>query len=244
MTTNLRVPWRSRVGASRIRGLVIDQDAETRHLVGMFLDATKIETKSVSNGEAALQAIHKDGPFSFVLIDPKLDDIDGLVICTYIKEASDAPMIVYSDNHKEDFIVSAFDAGADDYLPKPVMAVELLAHIVALISLVERFGRIIPSSNPTRDKILIEPRTGKVIKGRRDIRLSTLQFEVLQYLMNNVGRVVSVEELLTNVWGHEDPHGGQNLVQVTIHRIREQIEDDPAKPDFLFTVRNMGYRFG
>ncbi|SHJ78373.1 two-component system, OmpR family, response regulator VicR [Anaerobranca californiensis DSM 14826] len=160
--------------------------------------------------------------------------------CSKIRDTSNCPIIILSDSSEEEDIVKAFEAGADDYIVKPFSNKELVARLKAHL---RRYYYL-----NTRDKneellsLEIYPHLQQVKKNERIIDLSQREYELLLFFLKNKGKVFTRGQLLKEVWGFAN-EGDSRTVDVTIHRLREKIENNPSKPEYILTKRGFGYYF-
>jgi two-component system KDP operon response regulator KdpE len=176
-----------------------------------------------------------------VLLDLNMPGMGGLETCRAIRETSDTPIIVLTVHGGEEEKVEALDAGADDYVTKPFGKQELLARIRAAL-------RRSPTSTATGPRTFvsgdleIDFETRKIRAGKKNVRLTPKEFDLLRYLVSQAGKPVPHRELLQAVWGPD--YGDQtDYLRVFITHLRKKIEPNPAKPQFILTEPWLGYRF-
>ena len=220
------------------RILSVEDDDNIRTAVRLALEDEGWTVDEAENGEQAL-ARFAQAPTDVVLIDIMLPDIDGFEVCRAIRRSSDVPIIMVTARDDTHDIVAGLEAGADDYLTKPFQPKELSARIRALLRRVRttdsgathlRFG-----------DLEIVPEEGVVRRGGDEVHLTKTEFRLLCDLAEHRGQVLSRDVLLERVWGYEYV-GDTRLVDAHIRRLRTKIEDDPAEPTLLVTVRGLGYR--
>ena len=167
--------------------------------------------------------------------------ISGLDTCRAIRESSDVPIIVLTVRHEEEEKVEALDAGADDYVTKPFGKKELLARIRAAM----RRSPSSPAAGPrtfSSGELEIDFEARKIRSGKRNVRLTPKEFDLLRYLVAHAGKPVPHRELLQAVWGPD--YGDQtDYLRVFITHLRKKIEPNPAKPQYILTDPWLGYRF-
>jgi DNA-binding response OmpR family regulator len=174
-----------------------------------------------------------------VLIDLMLPGIDGFECCRSLRRASDVPIIMVTARTDTYDVVAGLEAGADDYVTKPFVAKELAARIRALL---RRARGSEPSSRALEvGDLEIIPLEGVVRRAGEPVHLTRTEFRLLCELASNPGRVFSRELLLERVWGY-DYFGDGRLVDVHVRRLRTKVEDDPARPQHVVTVRGLGYK--
>ncbi len=163
----------------------------------------------------------------------------GLEVCRRIRQSSDVPIIIVTAQVDSHDVVAGLEAGADDYVTKPFVGKELAARIRAAL----RRAMPLPSAADVHvfDDIEVRPREGIVRRGGETVHLTKTEFRLLCEFTQNEGLVLSREQLLANVWGY-DYLGDSRLVDAHVRRLRMKIEDDPANPRWLRTVRGLGYR--
>ena len=220
------------------RVLIIDADMQSRTVLGRALRAAMMVTEAAVSGEDGIERIAQ-AEYDLVLLDIDLPGIDGFhVIQTVRQRGSRVPMVVVS-SHSEDYEqLYALDLGADDYVTKPFNPVVLAAKARALI----RRSRGLPME----DIIAAGPftyNTGtlRFYKNGDEIVLSSKENAMMKLFMDNVDRIFSRSRLYDLIWGGSIVD--ENTVMVYISRLRAKIEDDPAKPKYIQTVRGLGYRF-
>ena len=218
--------------------LFIEDDKNIRTSLGMFLrheGYTVIESASGEEGLAAFVRLSSD----LVLVDLMLPGVHGFEVTRELRRISDVPVVIVTACADTHDIVAGLEAGADDYLTKPVVAKELSARIRALL----RRAQARPQE-PTRlqfGDLELEIESGQVRKAGRDVVLTRTEFRLLCELARSPGWILSREQLLKRVWDY-DYLGDSRLVDVHVGRLRAKVEDDPAVPSLILTVRGLGYK--
>ncbi len=222
--------------------LFADDDPEIHRLVSVLLKQENIDVLSAENGMVALELWRKH-PVDVVILDINMPFLDGLEVCRRIRTRSDVPIMMLTALGKEQDIVDGLEAGADDYLVKPFRKKEFIARVAAIL---RRSARIENSINGQLlyDKLMLDINSHRLVYKGKSIQISPLEFELLRYLMQNIGVVISKEELLKNVWGYIHIDGDMNIVEATIRRLRKKLEIDPSNPRYIKTVWGAGYCFG
>jgi DNA-binding response OmpR family regulator len=220
------------------RILTVEDDERIRTAVKLALEDEGWEVIESDNGEDALLKFGQQ-PADVVLIDIMLPGIDGFDVCRSIRRASDVPIVMVTARADTHDVVAGLEAGADDYLTKPFAPKELSARIRALL----RRSRTseVPVPEMTFGDLEVIPDEGVVRKAGRDVHLTKTEFRLLVELASAPGKVFSREALLERVWGY-GYFGDGRLVDVHIRRLRTKIEDDPADPQHVVTVRGLGYK--
>ena len=220
------------------RVLIIDADMQSRTVLGRALRAAMMVTEAAVSGEDGIERIAQ-AEYDLVLLDIDLPGIDGFhVIQTVRQRGSRVPMVVVS-SHSEDYEqLYALDLGADDYVTKPFNPVVLAAKVRALI----RRSRGLPMEDIiTAGPFTYNTGTLRFYKNGDEIVLSSKENAMMKLFMDNVDRIFSRSRLYDLIWGGSNVD--ENTVMVYISRLRAKIEDDPAKPKYIQTVRGLGYRF-
>jgi len=178
--------------------------------------------------------------YDAVILDLRLPDGHGLALCRWMRAQNRAvPILILTALDRPEDIVAGLDAGADDYVVKPVNLEVLAARLRALLR------RPAPSHGPVlqwRD-VRLDPATRQAWRGDRLLNLTPREFDVLEYLVRHQGRVVSTEELMAHVWG-EELDAFSNVVRVHIHALRRKLGDQAQTPRYIETIKGRGYRFG
>jgi len=220
--------------------LLIEDDAHIRASLGLLLRSDGYEVAEAGSGEEGLAAFVSAQP-DVVLVDLLLPGIDGFEVTRELRRAGNVGVIVVSARTGTDDIVKSLEAGADDYLTKPVMPRELPARIRALMRRARLASEPEGETSITFGDLEIRPLAGTASKGGRELALTRTELRLLCELASRPGWVMSRPELLERVWGY-DYFGDTRLVDVHIGRLRAKVEDDPANPQLLVTVRGLGYK--
>jgi len=231
--------------------LIVDDEKPIVEILVYNLQKEGYNTLEANDGEEAINIVYEKKP-DLVLLDIMLPKMDGLTVCKRIRSSFNMPIIMISAKDEEIDKIVGLELGADDYITKPFSVRELMARVkanlrkadISVTQEAEELKIIKPIEK--KDKIIelgeLELNLDKFeIKVRGEIVDLTLrEFEVLKYLANQPGQVVTREVLLEKVWGYEY-YGDIRTVDVTIRRIREKIEDDTSSPKILITKRGVGY---
>lgn len=222
--------------------LVVDDEQSLRNFVRRNLEVRNYTVLTAANGLEAL-AHFANTNVDLVILDLMMPHMDGLETIRRIRQSSAVPIIVLSALGEEDDKIKAFRIGADDYLTKPFGVGELLARIQAVL----RRSQWTP--RPTRSDqrlvhgdLTIDLERHAAILGGQSLDLTPIEFELLVYLMENAGKVLTHRSILQHVWGKE--YGAEaEYLRVYVGRLRQKIEADPAHPRYLLTERGIGYLF-
>ncbi len=192
-------------------------------------------SKSISD---SMQKI-SNKKFDLALLDITLDDGSGYDLIKEIKSRNDIPVIFLTALDDEINVVQGFELGADDYITKPFRAYEFLLRIKAVLRRYNNINEEIVINN-----IKINLNQAKIYKDGKVVELTASEYKLLLILVENRGRVLSREKILANIWDVSEDYVNDNTLTVYIKRLREKIEDDPADPKIIKTVRGLGYKVG
>ncbi len=221
--------------------LLVEDDERIRVVLGLALQDMGFEVFDAESGEAALtmlQAVRVD----IVLLDLMLPGLDGLTLCRELRSRGDLPIIITTARSDTADVIDGLEAGADDYVTKPLVASELAARIRALLRRRRPVTEGPVASRVDVGDLEVRLMDGTVRRSGTELHLTRTEFRLLAELVSGGGRVVTREELLQRVWGY-DYFGDTRLLDVHIRRLRRKIEVDPDRPTLLTTVRGVGYRF-
>ena len=192
----------------------------------------------ISDGFSAVSACKKIQP-DIIVLDVMLPDIDGYEVCKQIRAFSHCPILFLSSKNDEVDKILGLAAGGDDYVTKPFSPREVAYRIKAGLRRAG-YGAAQNVSYKIGD-LTVDCDRCCVIKKDREIELTAREFEIIQYLAQNFGRVISRERLYETVWG-EDSFGCDNTVMVHMRHLREKLEDNPSAPQYLITIKGLGYK--
>lgn len=219
------------------RILLVEDDPSIRELTGMGLRAAGYAVAAVGDGAAALAAFATEHPDAVVL-DVMLPIVDGLTVCRRIRAESRIPIVMLTARTETFDVVVGLEAGADDYVRKPFEMPELLARLRAAL---RRAGDDGSAERIGLGPLEIDPGAHTVRRESEEIDLTHTEFRLLVELARRPGQVFTRDLLLERVWGY-DYLGDSRLVDVAIGRLRAKIEDEPAQPRLILTVRGAGYK--
>lgn len=219
--------------------MVVDDDQDLAEMLGIVLNGVGMEVDLVSRGDEAIEIFRNSQP-DLVLLDIMLPGTDGIEVCKEIrKQSTRVPIVMLTAKSDTHDIVKGLEAGADDYMVKPFKPSELVARIRTRL---RRAGGDI-NGNLTIGDLAIDIVEHTVSRGRNEIPLTRLEFDLLVALAKEPGRVFTREALLGEVWGYRHSTDTR-LVNVHIQRLRAKIEHDAENPTIILTVRGVGYKAG
>ena len=220
--------------------LVIDDELQIQRAIRTILTEKGFKVTSASRGEEGLTLAAANEP-DIVILDLGLPDMDGVEVCTRLREWTQCPIIILSVRDSEHDKVAALDKGADDYLTKPFGIEELMARVrVALRHSTRRQavqGRVIRAGPLT-----IDLAWHIVRRDDEEIKLTATEYKLLAYLAANHGRVLTHQSILVNVWDPADANHTEYL-RVYMRQLRKKLEADPERPQYILTEPGIGYRF-
>lgn len=192
------------------------------------------------NGPAAVSACREMQP-DVIILDVMLPGMDGYEVCKHIRQFSHCPILFLSSKNDELDKILGLAVGGDDYVTKPFSPKEVAYRVKAQLRRMEY--RQNPQAQPalSAGDLRIEPNGCLVTKGDKAVGLTAREFEILKYLAENKGRVISRERLYEAIWG-EDSFGCDNTVMVHIRHLREKVENDPNHPQYIITLKGLGYK--
>ena len=221
--------------------LLIDGDRATTAMLIYLLREAGYRVASAGDGPGGLETIARQPP-DLVLLEAVLPTADGFSICRAIRRTSDVPLIFLSARASVQDRVLGLQLGADDYIAKPFEPADLLARIGAVL---RRCGRPLeaPAARISHGDLTLDPLNHKAhLDDGRAVDLTPQEFRLLAYLMTNAGQPLSPGQILAHVWAREGAMQ-TSIITTYILRLRSKIEPDPARPRYIITVRNLGYRF-
>ncbi len=218
--------------------MIIEDDEGIRLVLRTALEDEGYEVLECETGEQAL-TLAQDEAADVVLVDLRLPGIHGLDVVRSLRATSRVPIIVVTAQVDSHDVVAGLEAGADDYVTKPFVTKELLARVRTQIR--RTSDPDATSSVLSCGPFELRPDTAEVLVSGSPVSLSRTEFKLLEELINSSERVVSRDDLLRRVWGYRNPGDGR-VVDNLVYRLRSKIEEDPAQPLHLITVRGFGYR--
>ncbi len=225
--------------------LVVDDEASIRRILETRLSMIGYDVVTAADGEEALETFRRAEP-DLVVLDVMMPKLDGYGVCQELRKESDVPVIMLTALGDVADRITGLELGADDYVVKPFSPKELEARIRCVLRRVDRAGSSgIPSSGVIHvGNIKIDTNKRQVYKGDERIRLTGMEFSLLELLVSRSGEPLSRGEILQQVWGFTPGHHvDTRVVDVHMARLRAKLEDDPSNPELILTARGTGYSF-
>jgi len=229
------------------RALVVDDAAENRMLVSALLIQQGFAVDQAADGEAAVASAEQH-PVDLIVLDIGLPDIDGVEVCRRVREFSDAHVLMLTAQDTELDKVVGFEAGADDYVTKPFSIAELVGRCKAVLRRVASrpVTPAVAAPQPVVrafGALTVDPLAREVVLDGETLELTRIEFDLLDTISAEPRVAFSRAQLLERVWG-PNWFGDDHLVDVHVSNLRRKLADDPRSPDFVCTVRGVGYRMG
>jgi DNA-binding response OmpR family regulator len=226
-------------GSARI--LLVDDEQSIQTLLSYPLRKDGYHVTSALDGGEALQRFD-EGRFDLVILDLMLPRLDGVEVCRELRSRSQVPIIMLTAKANETDKVAGLEVGADDYITKPFSLREFRSRVKAALRRSRMVSGTTVDAPIESGELTIDFDRRMVTLGAEEVRVTYVEFEILAALARSPGRVLSRETLLEHVWGDSE-YRDPRTVDVHIRHLREKLEQDPKEPEFLFTVRGVGYRF-
>ena len=227
-------------GSPRI--LLVDDEQSIQTLLSYPLRKDGYHVTSALDGSEALRRF-EEGRFDLVILDLMLPHMGGVEVCRHLRSRSQVPIIMLTAKGSETDKVAGLEVGADDYITKPFSMREFRSRVKAALRRSRMVERTLEEGGAIETgELRIDFDRRMVTLGERETRVTYVEFEILGALARSPGRVLTRETLLEHVWGDSD-YRDPRTVDVHIRHLREKLERDPKEPEYLFTVRGVGYRF-
>ncbi len=223
------------------RILIVEDESSLNEPLAFLLKREGYETAIAETGTDAVEQFERDGA-DLILLDLMLPEMQGTEVCKRIRATSTVPIIMLTAKDSEVDIIVGLELGADDYVTKPYSTRELLARVRAVLRRSEVDSEDEDESIVQVGDIRMDIDRHTVLVRGNLTQMPLKEFELLEYLMRNAGRVLTRSQLIDRVWG-PDYYGDTKTLDVHIKRIRSRIEVTPSSPKLLVTVRGLGYRF-
>ena len=221
--------------------LIIDDDSRLTEPMQYQLEALEYTVAVAQDGYSGLRMTLSDKP-DVIILDIMLPGMDGWQVCQELRKFSQVPIIMLTALGEEVDRIRGLEIGADDYLTKPFSLQELVAHIKSILRRVQWDQRQLPGSELRIGRVTLNLAARRAFKDDVELTLRFKEYELLALLMQQAGKVLTREVLFNQIWG-TDWLGDTRTLDVHIRWLRQKIEDDPSLPQYIQTVRNVGYRF-
>lgn len=221
------------------RILLVEDEPSLSEPLTFLLEKEGYEVTVAADGQAALDSFNRAEP-DIILLDLMLPKVSGLEVCKQVRSNSTVPIVMLTAKDTEVDIVVGLELGADDYVTKPYSTRELLARVKAVLR--RRSSDVATETVMGVGPVRLDSERHSLSVNGVATPMPLKEFELLEYLMRNAGRVLTRGQLIDRVWG-SDYFGDTKTLDVHIKRIRSRIEEDPKNPRMLLTVRGLGYRF-
>ena len=224
--------------------LVVDDEKAIVKGVVFGISNADTQVDAAYDGEEALQMI-RDNDYDIILLDVMLPKLDGFEVCKQVREFSQVPIIMLTAKSDDNDKIAGLNYGADDYVTKPFNINEIKARMDAILRRTEKSR---DKKNDQKDQVLeisdmrLELNNKRLFISGKEVNVTVKEFEVLELLAGNPGKVYSREKLLELIWGLDYP-GGSRTVDVHVRRLREKIEPEPGEPKYVQTKWGVGYYF-
>ena len=226
------------------RILVVEDDQDINQLIAMNLKDMNLDVDTCDHGQRGFE-MAKSGQYDLMVLDLMLPEMDGLEICRSLRAINiNTPILMLTARDSEADRVVGLEMGADDYLTKPFSVRELQARVKAMLRRMDMLNKPAPELDQlVVGSLVINIGQRKVLLADREIELTSTEFDLLIYMARQPDMVFSRTQLLDNVWGYQ--HSGyEHTVNSHINRLRNKLEKDPSKPQYILTVWGVGYKFG
>ena len=230
------------MNSTTARILLVDDEQPVQKLLSYPLEKDGYEVVPALDGQEALSEFERQR-FDLVVLDIMLPKIDGLEVCRQLRAKSSVPIIMLTAKAEEIDKVLGLELGADDYITKPFSMREFRSRVRAALRRADMGTQVEAGEEPLeRGDLLIDFSKRTVLLRGEPVQLTYVEFEILAVLASSPGRVYTRDMLLDRIWGDSE-FRDQRTIDVHIRHLREKIETDPRKPEYLLTVRGVGYRF-
>lgn len=220
--------------------LLVDDDTSIVSSLQTFLNQEGFQVTSANNHKETIDLLDSGQyHFDLALLDVSLPDGSGFSLCSAIKANSDIPVIFLTASDDEYSVVAGLDLGADDYIPKPFRPRELISRMNSVLRRYHRGSQPLEYHELKADTV-----RGLVYKNNVELTLSALEYRLLLLFLSNQGIVLTRSRLLDELWDMAGEFVNDNTLTVYIKRLREKIEADPAHPEYIKTIRGLGYKLG
>lgn len=222
--------------------LVVDDDDEIREAIEIYLKSEPVKVYMAKDGIEALMVLSEEEKIHLIIMDIMMPRMDGIKATCKIREKKDIPIIMLSAKSEDTDKILGLNIGADDYITKPFSPLELVARVKSQLRRYIKFKNYKENNNEIKVRgIILNKKTKLVTVDGEEVRLTPIEYKIMEFLMENKGYVFSIEQIYEKVW-KEPSYNAENTVAVHIRRIREKIEINPKEPRYLKVVWGIGYK--
>ncbi len=223
------------------RILIADDDPDIRHLIRIHLDRVGLASAEASSGTETIESLQQQR-FDLLILDLMMDEHDGFDVLRHIRAAgADILVIVLSARREEGDKIEALELGADDYVTKPFSPTELTARVQANLRRYRNGASAAGANRITLNSLVLDADNYMLYRDGEPIGLTQMEYEIIRLFMQNPDQVLTKSDIYKQIWKHE--RYDDNSLSVYMNRLRKKIEIDPLHPQYLQTVRGIGYRF-
>lgn len=223
--------------------LICDDEKEILELIELYLGKEGYSVVKSNDGQEALEKVKNDTDFDLAIVDIMMPRVDGYRVIKEIRKLYNIPIIMLSAKNQDSDKILGLDLGADDYITKPFNPLELVARVNAQI---RRVYKLSAKENACLKIVIgdieLDTYNVKLIVRGKEVEVTSIEYGILKYLMENAGRILTKNQIFEAVW-NEAFLSGDNTIMVHISRLRDKIEEDSRNPVYLKTVRGLGYKF-
>lgn len=223
--------------------LICDDEKEILEILELYLEKEGYEILKASDGEEAISILNSGNNIDLSILDIMMPKVDGYKVVKHLRKISNMPVILISAKNQDSDKILGLDLGADDYITKPFNPLEVVARVNAQIRRKNNLSNSDEKKNVLQiGDIILDSYNVKVLVRDEEIELTSIEYGILKYLMDNAGRILTKNQIFEAVW-NEEFLSGDNTIMVHISRLRDKIEIDSRNPKYLKTIRGLGYRF-
>ena len=221
--------------------LLIDDDADFLKLTGMIFKESGAQAITARDGLEGMGKLFTHQP-DLIILDVMMPGTDGFHVCERIRQYSNTPLIMLTALGEDDHMLKGLDAGADDFLSKPINREVLLARAKAVIRRGDQTNGYQETTSYSDGRLEVDLEKHRVLVDGEQVKLTPVEFRMLAFLASNPGRVLPFSHILENVWGSEYK-GNDDYVHVYVSHLRSKIEMDPKNPSYIVSIHGVGYIF-
>ena len=223
--------------------LICDDEKAILAILELYLEKEGYEILKASDGEEAISILNSGNNIDLSILDIMMPKVDGYKVVKHLRKISNMPVILISAKNQDSDKILGLDLGADDYITKPFNPLEVVARVNAQIRRKNNLSNSDEKKNVLQiGDIILDSYNVKVLVRDEEIELTSIEYGILKFLMDNAGRILTKNQIFEAVW-NEEFLSGDNTIMVHISRLRDKIEIDSRNPKYLKTIRGLGYRF-